>query len=382
MSTSILIRLDETGNAVNVAVAAISVASFCMLWAYVGNRVSRNDPARRTFAVWLLVLLPIQVLLSVLYLSESATKIQNGYIPRPELDPVYPWRSWGYSNKYYSTDKLELAVRLARISGLVNLFSRLADAVILIIFFELGHGFMYAHLRTVTVYRSVLRSFSVIVALLMVVTAVASAGIYFQNVESWLEEINEYRLGRRVANFSTYANATVAADMLRWAAMVPAIFYAVHVVKVWSGSSIRIITGRYLLATVFMFLRCFTFIGFEGTLGPDLTPSSPTAAKGTFRAASNWPSIKLAAHALSWVFFFMVTVILANIGAKKKDGLWTTKQPFHVDCSPIPDPVFGNDEGQSAISMNQRHVSDDERTIVSDGSMDRSARRDDGTTRV
>ncbi|QBZ62926.1 hypothetical protein PoMZ_11815 [Pyricularia oryzae] len=274
-----------------------------------------------------------------------------------------------------------LAIRLARISGLVNLFSRLADAVILIIFFELGHGFMYARLGTVTVYRSVLRSLSVTIALVAAVTALASTGIYMANVESWLEEIYKYHEDWRMTDFRTYANATVAADVLRWAATLPAIAYAAHVVKVWSGSGIRLITGRYLLATGIMFLRCFTFIGFEGTLGPDMTPSDPAAARGTFREGSSWPSVKFAAHALSWVFFVMVTVILASFGAKNNDGLWTTKQPFHADCSPIPDPTFG-EEGQSTVMMNQLHVSDDERTMVSIGSMGRSAARHDGQTRV
>ncbi|KAI6288050.1 hypothetical protein MCOR27_001074 [Pyricularia oryzae] len=381
MSTSILIRLDESGNIGNVAVASVTTASFCLLWVYVATRVSRHDPARKTFAVWMQILLPIQVLLAVLYLSESATKIQYGYITRPEPDSLYPWRSWSSRNKYYDTDTLQLAIRLARISGLVNLFSRLADAVILIIFFELGHGFMYARLGTVTVYRSVLRSLSVTIALVAAVTALASTGIYMANVESWLEEIYKYHEHWRMTDFRTYANATVAADVLRWAATLPAIAYAAHVVKVWSGSGIRLITGRYLLATGIMFLRCFTFIGFEGTLGPDMTPSDPAAARGTFREGSSWPSVKLAAHALSWLFFVMVTVILASFGAKNNDGLWTTKQPFHADCSPIPDPTFG-DEGQSTVMMNQLHVSDDERTMVSIGSMGRSAARHDGQTRV
>ncbi|KAL5872600.1 hypothetical protein ACKVWC_008222 [Pyricularia oryzae] len=381
MSTSILIRLDESGNIGNVAVASVTTASFCLLWVYVATRVSRHDPARKTFAVWMQILLPIQVLLAVLYLSESATKIQYGYITRPEPDSLYPWRSWSSRNKYYDTDTLQLAIRLARISGLVNLFSRLADAVILIIFFELGHGFMYARLGTVTVYRSVLRSLSITIALVAAVTALASIGIYMANVESWLEEIYKYHEHWRMADFRTYANATVAADVLRWAATLPAIAYAAHVVKVWSGSGIRPVTGRYLLATGIMFLRCFTFIGFEGTLGPDMTPSDPAAARGTFREGSSWPSVKLAAHALSWLFFVMVTVILASFGAKNNDGLWTTKQPFHADCSPIPDPTFG-DEGQSTVMMNQLHVSDDERTMVSIGSMGRSAARHDGQTRV
>ncbi|KAI6344773.1 hypothetical protein MCOR30_001031 [Pyricularia oryzae] len=343
MSTSILIRLDESGNIGNVAVASVTTASFCLLWVYVATRY--------------------------------------GYITRPEPDSLYPWRSWSSRNKYYGTDTLQLAIRLARISGLVNLFSRLADAVILIIFFELGHGFMYARLGTATVYRSVLRSLSVTMALVAAVTALASTGIYMANVESWLEEIYKYHEHWSMTDFRTYANATVAADVLRWAATLPAIAYAAHVVKVWSGSGIRLITGRYLLATGIMFLRCFTFIGFEGTLGPDMTPSDPAAARGTFREGSSWPSVKLAAHALSWFFFVMVTGILASFGAKNNDGLWTTKQPFHADCSPIPDPTFG-DEGQSTVMMNQLHVSDDERTMVSIGSMGRSAARHDGQTRV
>lgn len=181
--------------------------------------------------------------LAVLYLSESATKIQYGYITRPEPDSLYPWRSWSSRNKYYDTDTLQLAIRLARISGLVNLFSRLADAVILIIFFELGHGFMYARLGTVTVYRSVLRSLSVTIALVAAVTALASTGIYMANVESWLEEIYKYHEDWRMTDFRTYANATVAADVLRWAATLPAIAYAAHVVKVWSGSGIRLVSS-------------------------------------------------------------------------------------------------------------------------------------------
>ncbi|TLD05861.1 uncharacterized protein PgNI_08946 [Pyricularia grisea] len=372
MSTSTLIRLDETGNAGNVAVSSISVAALCMLWIYVANHVSRHDPARKSFAIWMQILLPLQeavpLRLAVLYLSESATKVQDGYITRPEHSP-YPWRSWSNRNRYYdpSSNALSSAVRIARISGLVNLLSRLADAVILIIFFELGHGFMYARLRTITVYQSVLRSLSVTIALAVTVTALVSAGIYLANVESWLREMEEYHEDWRMNNFRTYATATVAADVLRWAATLPAIAYAAKIVRVWSGQSIRLIAGRYLLATVIMFLRCFTFIGFEGTLGPDMTPADPDAAKGTFRAASNWPSIKYAAHILSWVFFVMVSGILVNIGAKKKDGLWTTKQSFHVGFSPIPDPVFGHDEGQSTVPMNHVYVSDDERTIVSDG---------------
>ncbi|TLS24298.1 hypothetical protein PpBr36_08757 [Pyricularia pennisetigena] len=383
MSTSILIRLDETANAGNVAVSTVSVAAFCLLWVYVANRVSRHDPARKTFAVWMQILLPLQVVLAVLYLSESATKVQDGYLPRPEPNRDHPWRSWGYSNsRYYQTDRPQLAVKLARISGLVNLFSRLADAIILIIFFELGHGFMYARLRTATVYRSVLRSLSVAIALVAAVTALVSAGVYFANVESWLEEMNEYPEYWRLNNFSTYANATVAADVLRWAATLPAIAYAAHVVRVWMGQSIRLTTARYLLATVIMFLRCFTFIGFEGTLGPDLSPASPEAAQGTFRGSSDWASIKYAANVLSWVFFVIVTGILVNIGGKKKDGLWTTKQPFHVDFSPIPHPVVGNSGRPSTALMSQTNATDDERTIISDGSRDSNATRYDGGSRV
>ncbi|OIW24633.1 hypothetical protein CONLIGDRAFT_101313 [Coniochaeta ligniaria NRRL 30616] len=315
----------------NVVLVGIFIKPLFIIWLVSLCLARRKSDHARLGFTWMKVVFPFYTLALLLYVVSGS---------------IYCFTVAWYSDRYsYSSDYDEDTINILynielRVSSVGQLFDDVATALLLITLVEIGNGFLYILTQTRTRLQKGLRWATISVGGIIVVLAAAHLG---QTNTTWGKYF-DYQAGNSdddyfaVGNFDrelkTIRQLSGAVVILFWVMTLPLIAFASYVVHRVKGIPLlRNSAVIFLVATILLFVRFTWQLAFVATWVLVDAPEGQPIAIGVVDPILT-----------AWVMF-VILVLLFVIGIRKKQGLWTTHQPWMANMNQVPGPAVPGQGG-------------------------------------
>lgn len=292
----------DLANAVITGLLIIPLFVFWICGLCIARR--RGDPARTGFR-YLHAVLPLEVLALVFNVIAIAMAVSINII---------------IENRRYDTSLVSnMSEAVSRMSPIAILFEMVASALSIMMFFELGNGFAYAHKGARSGTHKILRFVALGATVVMSVLALA----YFAIVNAAFSERSNGRFSS--ANYVLLLrNSRLllgAWYILMWIISICLLVQAaITVHKSRAFPSTRSASVLYLVAVIFFFIRCFFNL---------IWVAMYTLARGGLGASS--PSYFTVISAVfNDVLFFISLVLVVSMGLRRNGGLNSIGQPMEA----------------------------------------------------
>ncbi|KAG6368728.1 hypothetical protein INS49_002942 [Diaporthe citri] len=287
-----------------------------------------KDPARVAFT-YLKVMLPLAFLWFAMYTIEGALELvyQNS--------TVY----WWTNDSIYKAS--------LRTSLLGSLFYRLAGLLSVMTLVELGNGFLFCLTETRTALQKAMRNAGIASCIVLFIIAFASFGIQNEAYSQYLATPWAYEdVGESL--FSAGGKLSAAFDIILFAWAVVLVVFAVLVFKeIKHNNALKNSAVLFLAAIVLnLIARLYGIIyaSIFNLAGLDWGHESYTVVMFLDPFMSEW-------------IFTVIVALVFSIAIRKRNGLWTTMQPWMDAQGP---PALATSGAKGMGQRNAAHVGRDE----------------------